>query len=65
MDSHNNKQDKKENKFPQRCHRCQYFNAKKDKCKKNNGVFKKNKDKCNTDFSQCDNFLIKESLIMY
>lgn len=53
-----NKQNKKKSKFPPRCRRCQYFNTKKDKCKKN-------KDKCNTDFSQCDTFLVKESLVMY
>lgn len=52
------KQNKKESKFPPRCHRCQFFNSQKDKCKKN-------KDKCNTDFSQCDTFLVKECLVMY
>ena len=49
---------KKMSQFPSRCHRCQYFNVKKDKCKKH-------KSKQNTDFSQCDTFLVRESLVMY
>lgn len=48
----------KTSEYPTRCHRCQYFNTKKDKCKKR----RNNK---NTDFSQCDKFLVRESLIMY
>lgn len=52
------KQNKKKSKFPLRCRRCQYFNIKNNKCKKN-------KDKYNTDFSQCDTFLVRESLVMY
>lgn len=45
-------------KYPSKCHSCQYFDAEKDKCKKH-------KCKGNTDFSQCDTYLIKDSLVMY
>lgn len=52
------KKKKKNSKYPARCHRCQFFNSQKDKCTKE-------KDKCNTDYSVCENFLIRESLVMY
>ena len=48
----------KDSKYPQKCHQCQFFDTQKDNCTKG-------KDKCNTDFSKCDTFLVRESLVMY
>ena len=52
------KKQKKNSKYPERCHRCQFFDKEKDKCTNNS-------DKCKTDYSACDNFLVKENLVMY
>lgn len=48
----------KKNKYPVRCHKCHFYDSKKDTCK----------NKCknfNTDFSKCDSFLINEKLVMF
>lgn len=60
-----NTNNKKQSKFPTRCHQCQYFNAEKDKCKKRKDKYIKDSDKCDIDFSQCDSYLVRENLIMY
>ena len=45
------KKQKQNSKYPERCHKCQFYDVQKDKCK--------------TDYSLCDNFLINEKLVMY
>ena len=52
------KKQKHNNKYPERCHKCQFYDVQKDKCTNDS-------DKCKTDYSLCDNFLINEKLVMY
>ena len=53
-----NKKQKQNSKYPERCHKCQFYDVQKDKCTDKS-------DKCKTDYSLCDNFLINEKLVMY
>ena len=52
------KKQKQNSKYPERCHKCQFYDVQKDKCTNDS-------DKCKTDYSLCDNFLINEKLVMY
>ena len=53
-----NKKQKKNSKYPERCHKCQFYDVQKDKCTNYSYKYK-------TDYSLCDNFLINEKLVMY
>ena len=52
------KKQKQNSKYPERCHKCQFYDVQKDKCTNDS-------DKYKTDYSLCDNFLINEKLVMY
>ena len=59
------KKQKQNSKYPERCHKCQFYDVQKDKCTNDSDKCTDKSDKCKTDYSLCDNFLIKEKLVMY
>lgn len=52
-------QNQKENSnYPTKCHCCENYDNERDTCKQGNTT-------CDTDFSKCSDYLVKEKLVMF